>query len=181
MDPRTLPPDDRAEYNALLVEAVYDPAGQNRPTHLMGVELGRLLDDAVQAGRSWAMELRQEALSIGLQRIAKDYLKALQKMKVWTEDGIQSRSAVFGSPRKNPSTGRVEYVQLFLPTMGPADIRHVMALAARRRHADEALIATGRHLLVLCDRHPEAPTLQDALDAEGTTFNEYLDRMAPSA
>lgn len=151
--------DERAEWEQMLTEAW----SRSTSTALVADDLARMLNDAVQAGRTWASTIQSDALDLGLQKLAKAHR---QRQAKTTKGPISTTIGVVGA------SGQFE--QLELVTCTPEQLRAKLEERTKQLKASSRNAAVLRRLIAVCDKHPKAKTLGAALRAESVTLAEVL-------
>lgn len=168
-----LSPEEREEYDALLVEAGLDDNGLPRESAEIGPRMHDLLMDAAQAGRAWAGWVIRDDAEDGHLRRFKGWLKQEKRHKVLYDGVIVSRAAVRGITRKKDDGSTMH--QLFeWRDMSWMDIEAQIAEASLRIRSERITISTARKLLALRDRAPGAATPAEAAKLLGLELDDYL-------
>lgn len=140
--------------------------GTNRAAYAAG-NARALLNDALQAGRTWAQLVLDDALDEGLV----DLVKRHQKKTVVTKRG--AIGLVVGALDQRED-GTVEPVQLELELLTREQVRKAIELRGTQVEAASRNIWALRVLDALLARNPDAVIVRDALTAEGLTLEQLL-------
>ncbi|MBB2914905.1 hypothetical protein FHS43_006217 [Streptosporangium becharense] len=170
---RMLSPEERAEYDALLHEAGYDDNGEQRPAHEIKERMHRLLQDAVQAHRTWAGYVLDADVREGHHRRFKGWDRARQVVSTRHGGRVVKRSAVMSLRRRDPDNGRTYWQGTFYPDMTREDLLDVINGSEVRIGSERITIATARRLVALLDE-TGAATVAEALEARGVELETYL-------
>jgi hypothetical protein len=175
-DLRMLSTEERAEYDQIVYDAIHDGNGEVRPTAEFGSRFRQGLEHAESIGRTWPRWLMDEMVDTGLQRRAKEWLKAQEFVSISNgKSGIITKAARIGVLRRfGASSG---YQQVLWSELTVDDLIEVVESASKRRRAEAVNISTARRLLALCRTH-HVSTVGEALDLEGASLNEFLGRSA---
>lgn len=170
---RMMTADERAEYDALVERACFDPLGKPYKTGEAADRLRLALDDAEQAHRPWAEWVRADALFAGLSSLA---TKARAQKRITTNDGASGKAPRQGinSLRRITPSGVVEWQPKLIDDMSRDEVAELLDLSVRRQKGNRTTVRTHKAILKLMDRHPGAATVRDALAAEGMTMDDYL-------
>lgn len=163
--------DERAEYEAAMRDSWAD--GVDSATRTDAIE--RIITDAVQAHRPWARDLERQATRDGLYDHLKKWEKKQRTVPVVRDELVVERSTTVGVQRRDEDGVR-RWTQEPLLTLTRAEVadRKVAALRQARAYTHDA--AEMDRLLALFDLAPDAQTVEEALDAVGTTLGEWLGR-----
>lgn len=161
-------PDERREFDALMLEVVSEAEGTGERTHLMAAKI----DDAVQAQRTWAVEVQRTAQYDGYSNAIKAYLKRT-RVVINIADREVSKPRTIGTKRKDQA-GTVVDLQLPLEVLTFDQIRDKRVEYVRQARAYTDNIAVTDRLLALQDMAPGANTPGEATKALGITLDEYL-------
>lgn len=170
---RMLSPEERAEYDALLHEAGYDEAGEQRPAHEIKERMHRLLQEAVQAHRTWAGYVLDADVREGHHRRFKGWDRARQVVNTRHGERVVRRSAVMSLRRRDPDNGRTYWQGTFYADMTRQDLLDVVNGAEVRIGSERITIAMARRLVALLDE-TGAATVATALETRGVELETYL-------
>lgn len=167
-------PEDRAEFDELMLEAGADEYGQPLPSHEIGPRvLDALTNAADNAHREWAAAVLAEIFTAGCLKRWKDWNRPRAFIVVAGKTSVTTKAAAM-SVQKRAVDGS-SYFQLTLwEEMTPAQLRGLIDSSSKRREAEATTIATARRLLELCDRVPEARNAREAAAALEVDLDEYL-------
>lgn len=155
--------DEVSEYEALISDTLTH--SRNLRERVRFLENG--IVDAQQAGRPWARDLERAATWHGL--------TALIKREARTVVSVRGRSvnATVGITRETEDGP--EQLQLDLVLLTRDDLIVTAEWYRSQVGAYNRKIATNAALLDLLEKHAEAVTVGDALEAEGLDLQGYLD------
>ena len=163
--------EERAEYDELLDEV----CAKNDTTGTRAAALIDGLDDAVQAHRPWALPVLKDLAYVGAQRAVKRHARRRAPSAI-TKSG---RDKVVMAGRKvTTETGGSAYQQEQLTLFTREDLQAMATRAGQQIKAERDNIEWAKALLALMDKHPSAATVADALRAEGTTIEAWLEASA---
>lgn len=174
MKRKHLSPEERPEYDALFEEAGLDEYGDPLPAHEIKPRMRAALEGAVQAGRSWAGYVLDDALDDGLLKAWNSWNAEQRRMRTIHNGVIVPVRAVRGTRRRDPETGTVYHQQAFWRTMSWADIRQQLDDAEKRIAAEQVTKSTAMRLLALLLRCPESTGPLDACERLGLDLDRYL-------
>lgn len=160
---------ERHEFNALLDDA----NALDAPTRARGVEVLRLLDDAIQAQQPWAQIVIDGWMLSGAMNAAKRRHKQTSVAKVKLTNAERVRPMVVGTKRVDPSGALVDQQELVLELPWAAVEDRVKSSARRVRDLGFT-VATDRKVLALRARCPESSTPAEACRLLGIDFFEYM-------
>jgi len=167
---RALSMEERAELDALLDEVLsqHSTTGDRAHALIAGLE------DAIQAHRGWALEALKELAYTGAQRAVKRHARK-NAARLATKSG-RDKTTIAG--RLVVIDGAKAYEQAELTLFSRDDLDNMVRRSARQISAEGENISIAKHLLALLDKHPSATTVADALRAEGTTIEGWLEASA---
>lgn len=170
-----LSPEEREEYDALLVEAGFEPDGARRPSKEIGSRMQRLLEDALRAGRSWAGWVLADDAEAGHLSRWKRWDKSRNKVRMITPGGdIVPRSAVVGVRRRREDGITPYYQQALWRELTWAEVEQKLDEAKAQRKSVDITAATAHRLLALRDRVPESTGPEAACVLLGVDMEAYL-------
>ncbi|MEV8636560.1 hypothetical protein AB0395_33425 [Streptosporangium sp. NPDC051023] len=170
---RMLSSEERAEYDALLHEAGYDDNGVQRPAHEIKDRMHKLLQDAVQAGRSWAEYVLDDDVREGHHKRFKRWDRVRQVVTTRYGERVIKRSALMSLRRRDSVSGRTYWQGTFYPDMTREDLLDVINGCEVRISSERITIATARRLVALLDETGVA-TVTEALKSRGVELETYL-------
>jgi hypothetical protein len=160
--------EERDEFDETLALVV----GSADPTGERVDRMEQLVAGAVQAHRTWAVDVEREARRIGFASLIKAYLKRTRVV-------FLNREAMVDKPRvvgfKRTSTDGVVYdVQALLETATFDELRAKRREAIRTMRSYRDSIALFDALLTLAEIYPDAATVAEALVAHGMSLDDFL-------
>lgn len=161
---------ERHEFNALLDDA----NAIDGSTRARGVEVLRLLNDAVQAHQPWADAVMDGWLLSGAMTAAKRRHKQTSVAKVKLVRAERSRPMVVGTKSVDPRSGQLVDRQQLILDMSWDGIQARLSQSVRRVQDLNFTAATDRKILALRERCPESSTPAEACRMLGVDFYEYL-------
>ena len=166
-------PDERDEYDELMLAAGTDANGKPLPSHEIGARVFRALHNAAhQAHREWAEMVLDEIFVAGCLKRWKDWNRGRAVITVAGETYVTTKSAAMSVLKQS---GGKQYFQLtFWEDMTRAELAQLVNSAAARVDAERTTIATANRLLKLFDNAPEARTVREAAEAQSVDIGEYL-------
>lgn len=161
-------PEERAEYEGLLLEVVKREEGQADRVDYME----HLMADATQARRGWAVDLDRDCRRDGYARQIKNYLKRTRVVFARGVDMVE-KPRVVGVTRKAEDGSRYA-VQSLYETLTFDELRDKRrAYLAQRRSYDESVALCDRYL-ALADMAPGSSTPLDATRSLGIEIDVFL-------
>lgn len=161
-------PEERVEYDQMLQDVIEQAEGTGRRVDL----LERLLNDALQAHRFWARDVERHALRTGLRAQIKQHLDRRKVVRP-ARDVLVEKPRVVGIQRRTEA-GQVYFAQVAYDVMTFDELRAKRGEVLRQLRAYSDTIALIDRLLALADMHPEAKTVQEALDLHEMSLDDYL-------
>lgn len=155
-----LSPNERDELHDMLADAWK----QSSRAPMVADSLKTMLDDAEQAGRTWAKHVLEDALDAGLQKMAKDWRKRNS-----TADTKKGPVSLTAGVMKSGHYEQLELIQCDRDQLVAKLEERQKQLNSSSRNA--ALL---RRLLTIYDQHPKAPTLGAAMKLAGVSIDEVL-------
>lgn len=161
---------DRDEYAAACAEA-WDSGDSTRER---GKHFRTLVDDAVQAHRTWALDLAHQFAERGAQTELNSWRKATRPLAAVTHDGrVINTTRVIGVQRKDDDGAR--YVtQVLFDLLSFREIEEKVTEYRRNEQAYRDNITVANRLLKLRELVPDAVTPADAAARLGTTVDAWL-------
>lgn len=171
---RRMTPEERTEYDDLMLIAGTDEHGDPLPSREIGPSVLDALNSAAdQAHRAWAADVLADIFAAGCLARWKNWNRGRAVITVAGESYTTTKAAAMSVLKKGP-TGD-QYFQLTLwEDMTPAQLRQILLAAAKRTESEKTTIATARRLLALCDQVPAALTVREAAAALDVDIEEYL-------
>lgn len=173
-----LSPEERAEYDDLLHQVGHDDYGNVLPSSDIGPRMRSHLEDAIQAGRTWAAYMLEDCTEAGCLKAWKDWHKAQRKVQVFHNEKLIPKTAAMSIKRRQSATGKIYHQLTFWEAMGADDLRQLIADAHIRIEGEKVSIATAVRLLSAIDE-TGAATVGEAMRILGTTVDDFL--AAPQA
>lgn len=169
-----LSPEERQEYDALLADAGLRGDGTRRESHEIGPRMHRLLQDALQAGRTWAgWTLADDAEAGHLARF-KSWDKTRNRVRVFVGGNrIVPRSAVVGVLRRRDD-GSMGHQQALYDELTWAELEQHLSLAQAQMSSARITVATAQRLLALREHAPTAIGPAQACVLLGLDMKAYL-------
>lgn len=169
---RSLSPEDKAQYDALMHEAGYTSDGQQRPSHEIKDKCEELLRKAVRDGKTWATYVLDADARDGHLKRFKRWDRQRQVVATRFGERVVKKSAVMSLKRRD-DVGRLFYQGTFWDDMNAQDLMDIIGDATVRIESNRDLIATARRLLDLLEK-TGMPTVSLALERLGMELEEYL-------
>lgn len=171
---RTWSQQDRDEYETACAEAWDHAEGtRDRALHFL-----RLVQDAAQAHRQWALSLLDEFLETGAAGELKRWRKRTQRVVVAAHDGrVIDRPRVVGVVRQDDDGARFSQQSLY-DFLTWEQIEEVRAGYLRQVSAYRDNLQVVSRLLELRALAPVAATPDEAARSLGTTVDAWLDQRA---
>jgi hypothetical protein len=166
--------EERSEFDALFEEAGLDEFGNPRPAHEIKARMRRVLDDAVQAGRTWAQYVLDDALEDGLGKAWKGWNNEQRRMRTLHNGVIVPARAVRGTRRRDPETGQVVHQQSFWLEMSWEGVRQQLGDSRKRIDAERVTESIAARLLELLLDCPDSAGPADACERLGIDMQDYL-------
>lgn len=171
---------ERAEYDALMWDAGYDPAGKRRPSSEVGPRVHDLLLDAAKAGRPWATwVLEDDAAAAHLSRF-KRWANSRITVTTPVGDRMVKRSAAMSVKRSDPVTGADFWQPTFWADMTHADLLAVQSGARGRIESERITLSIVKALDAILTE-TGCTTVAEALAHKGTTIEAWLAQAAGAA
>ena len=171
---RTWSPQDREEYEVACTEAWDCAEGtQERALHFL-----RVVQDAAQAHRPWALCLLDEFLETGAAGELKRWRKRTQRVVAIAHDGrVIDRPRVVGVMRRDDGGG-ASFTQESLFELTWQELEQVRSRDLSQISAYRDNLHVVSRLLELRELAPGAATPDDAARSLGTTVDAWLEQRA---
>lgn len=167
-------PEDRAEFDDLMLEAGTDAAGDVLPSREIGARVLAALNTAAdQAHREWAAQILADIFTAGCLKRWKDWNRGRAVITVAGESYVTTKAAAM-SVLKKGDDGQKFFQLTFWEDMTRAQLAQILGTAAKRADAEKTTMATARRLMALFDGAPSAQTVREAAAARGVEIDEYL-------
>lgn len=163
--------EERSEYDALWTEA-WEMSAEPAEVAEFAIEL---LQDAEQAGRTWAVRALEAATFNGLTAMGKKWKKAREPKAIVSHDGavIGETNSAF-SVQQRSEAGEVVFAMKLFTEMSWNDVIAMLETASHQMETANVTRTAAIKLLGLRSAHPESVGPDAAARAEGMTINEYL-------
>lgn len=171
---KRMSPEDRAEYDELMLAAGADEDGRPLPSREIGPRVLEALSTAAgNAGREWAQQILDDIFTAGCLKRWKDWNRGRAVITVAGESYVTTKAAAMSVLKKGP-TGE-QYFQLTLwEDMTAAQLRQILLAAAKRTESEKTTIATARRLLALFEKATAAVTVREAAAELDVDIDDYL-------
>lgn len=171
---RHLSPEDRSEYDELMLEAGTDEAGDVLPSREIGPRVLEALNNAADnAHRQWAVDILADIFAAGCLKRWKDWNRGRAVITVAGESYVTTKAAAMSVLKKGDDGAK--YFQLtFWEDMTRGQLAQILGAAAKRVDAEKTTMATARRLMALFDGAPAALTVREAADELDVDIEEYL-------
>lgn len=167
-------PDERAEFDELMLAAGTDESGQPLPSREIGPRvLDALTNAAENAHREWASAVLDEIFVAGCLKRWKDWNRPRAVITVAGESYVTTKAAAM-SVQKRDASGSAYFQMTLWEDMTPAQLRQLIESSSKRREAEATTIATARRLLALCDKVPGSQNARQAAAELDVDIDEYL-------
>lgn len=176
MKRESLSPEERAEYDELVVDAGYNDDGEPWPSHEIADRLVAMLTDADQAGRAWARYMLDDAAAAGCLARWKRWHKAQRQIRILRNGVIVQKAAVTSLRRKSPSDGATHYQLTLWEEMTTAELKEVASAALSRADSEAATVDTAKKLMQLLTATGTS-TVREALGVKSVTLEQYLNSL----
>lgn len=168
-----LSPEEREEYDAVLIRAGLDDSGVPRVSEDIGPRMYEMLLEADRSGRRWASWVIRDDAATGHLRRFNAWWKRENRHKVLHEGRLYSRAAVRGVKRRK-ETGELKHQLEFWYDMSWMDLELQIAEASDRIASERIAISTARKLLALRDDAPYAASPREAAGQLGVDLDAYI-------
>lgn len=170
-----LSPEEREEYDALLAEAGFDDNKQVRETAEIGGRMRRLLEDAEQAGKSWARWIIEDDQESGHADRFKKWRKARERVRVYDpRSGTLTSRPAAQSVKHRRSDGHEAHQLTLWREMDWTQLQEMLESSYQRIRSDRINAATAQKLLSLRERAPGTSGPLEACELLGLDFDSYL-------
>jgi hypothetical protein len=167
-------PEDRAEFDELMLAAGADAEGKPLPSREIGPRvLDALTNAADNAHRAWADEMLADIFTAGCLKRWKDWNRGRAVITVAGESYVTTKAAAMSVLKKGDDGAK--YFQLtFWEDMTRAQLAQILGTAAKRADAEKTTMATARRLMALFDKAPAAVTVREAAAQQDVDIDDYL-------
>ncbi|MGH8996029.1 MAG: hypothetical protein ACRDYB_08390 [Acidimicrobiales bacterium] len=170
-----LSPDEREERDALFIDVGFELDGTRRPSPEIGPRMHHLLEDALQAGRSWAGWMLADDAAAGHLKRWEHWDKARNRVRVMTPAGeIVPRAAVVGVRRRTKDGTSAYYQQALWRELTWSEVEQKLDEARAQLKSARINATTADRLLALRDRLPDSAGPAAACLMLGLDLEAYL-------